>query len=258
MIKYDWLKNTINSVLENYIYPRCLDTSNSISTSQHGTIVQYFYPFSQTISSVAIYVKNTIGNYQCTVNVYYNDSVIASKSNFTIGWNTISVNKGDIVSKKKSSIVVYANVDSNNYVVFGATTIDTYLLSSNIDSKRLSFKVIGNTLLYNIYPKAIVSEVDLPIVVGDIIARPRVRYPYLTREIVEEIVTLRYSIYSMYSDEIDLIAKMIERCMYKESSNISGVYLISPSAVGDITRVRENILSRQISFNIRMFIRNSD
>jgi len=262
MLKYDWIKDTVNTVLKDYIYPRNLHYESSISTSQYSTIEQVFYPFSSTISDCLIYVKDTVGNYACTINILYGDKTLATQSTFNIGWNTISVNKGDLVTKKECKIQIVASKDTVNYVVFGASTIDKYYWSATLDnnssSLRLAFSIGINEIIYDVFPKVGITLDKYPIVVSDLSSRPRVNFPYISSKVLEEVVTLTYSIYSQYTDEIDLLGKLIERCMFKENRNISGIYVISPGPIGAISRMREDLLMRQISFNIRMYIRDTE
>mgnify|MGYP000076504128 CR=1 FL=1 len=261
MIEYENIKDTLITVVSDYFYPRQLQYDNSISTLEYNTITQSFYPFSTTISSVTVYVKDKVGS-PGNVTVQILDRNYNVKSSLSTelneGWNTISVTVNNLISKHIHYLRIIHSGDSSNYYVLGASTInkfeDTLYADSSTLNVKLSFSAGTGEKIRKVYsPKEFVLE-DYPIVTCDITARPRVVQRYLDPKAIEQQIIVTFTIYSRYPDEIDIIARRIERGLFKERINISRS-IISPAGIGPITRMRENIFSRAISFNLRMFTR---
>ena len=102
------LKNTFMNSIRTYVYPQQLKSSSSISLYSKGTIDQPFYPFSSSISNCVLYIEDIVGSPgSVTIEVLTRGSTLTSKSSsLSTGWNTISLSKGDIVSKNLHTLRV--------------------------------------------------------------------------------------------------------------------------------------------------------
>jgi len=264
MLDYTWLKDTLISIARDYIYPYSTLTDSSVSTSIYSTIQQEFYPFSTTISDIEIYVKEVNGSPdKATISILRNSSVVSKNTvSLDIGWNTISVNKDNIVTKKKHILQITVSSNTVNYYVLGASTNSPFywnlIVDNNTLNSKLSFKIDTNDFIFKTYPGRELKLSEYPVIVCDLTARPRINQPYLDTKVLEEILTVTFTIYSRYPDEIDTLAKLLERGMFKKRRDISDIYIVSPGPLSPIVRYRENVLSRAISFNIRMFVKDTE
>jgi len=262
MIDYEWIKDTLSSIVKNYMYPRQLQHETSILTSECSVLRQAFYPFSSTISNVRVYVEDVVGSPGNATfrlldkNLNVKDT--ATKT-LTAGWNTVSISKENLVSKQIYYFEIRHDGDSSNYYALGASTNPVYDNTLYTDTSTLSvnlaFDVDIGEKVYKVFPGRELGIEDYPVVVCDLSARPRVYQRYMDPKTLEEIITVSFNIYSRYPSEIDKIARLVERGIFRERRNISDVFLVSPGALGPITRMRENIFSRAITFNLRMFVR---
>ena len=262
MIDYEWLKDTLTSIVRNYVYPRQLNYESSLTTSDYPTLRQAFYPFSSSISNVKVYVKSVVGSPgNATVRLLDKDLNVKATAAKTLstGWNTVSISKSNLVSKQLYYIEIKHGGNSINHYVLGASTVKVYsntlYTPSSTLNVNLAFEVDIGDKVYKVFPGRELGIEDYPVVVCDLSSRPRVYQRYMDPKTVEEVVTASFNIYSRYPSEIDKIARLVERGIFRERRNISDVFLVSPGALGPITRMRENIFSRAITFNLRMFIK---
>jgi len=264
MLDYTWLKDTLVSIAKDYIYPYSTLTDSSISTSEYSTIQQEFYPFSTTISDIEVYVKEVNGSPdKVTMSVLRDSSVISENIvSLNVGWNTISINKDNIVTKKKHTLQITVSSNTVDYYVFGTSTNSPFywnlIADNNTLNSKLSFKIDIDDFIFKTYPGRELKLREYPVIVCDLTARPRINQPYLDVKVLEEILTVTFTIYSRYPDEIDILAKLLERGMFKKRRGITDIYIISPGPLSPIVRYRENVLSRAISFNIRMFVKDTE
>ena len=252
------LKNTVVTILSNYISPRQLGFEDSIATTI--TLYEMFYPFSTTISTAKFYVAGSIGTPTgITIDITAGNTT-SVLSSFTItpvvGWNTLTVNK-NVISRKAYYLKFYPN-DTSNYYNIGASTVSTpykFYKEDSLQTNNLSFEITIPTFIYKAYTPTTISTDKYPVMSVDIEGRANIEHPYIKPDIARHKVSVRIGIYSKYNDELDRLAYYVEKAMYKKKINyVDDTYLISAGNISSVSQFRDNILQKSKSFIFDMFI----
>ena len=250
------LKNTFMNSIRTYVYPQQLKSSSSISLYSKGTIDQPFYPFSSSISNCILYIEDIVGSPgSVTIEVLTRGSTLTSKSSsLSTGWNTISLSKGDIVSKNLHTLRVYGGVDSSNDYIFGSSSLSTYFYGSIDSSNVLTFKIGVEDFLYKVYPSTSINLDSYPIVVVDLRRTGRVRDKYISGDMLIEELDLRVEVYSRYTDEIDKICTGVERGLIRDRKTFEDIHYVTPGYLGDLSFLSPEIFFRDVNFKVLAFI----
>ena len=253
----DSLKNTFLNSIRTYVYPQQTSHTGSISLYSEGTIDQEFYPFSTSIDSCLIYIKsvnNSPGS--STIEILSKGSTISSKTvSLEEGWNTLSINKGDIVSRNKHTLRIYGGVDSSNDYYLGVGSKDTYFYGTIDSDNVLAFSIGVGDFVRKIYPMTEVLNINsLPMIVLDLISRGVVEDKYLTGDVLIEDFQVGIEVYSRYPDEVDRLCYGIERGLVKDRKAFPNIEYITPLDFSGLSFVSPEIFRRDLSFNVRVFI----
>jgi len=250
------LKSTFMNTIRTYVYPQQLDHSGSLSLYSEGTIVQTLYIFSSTVDNMLIHCSGTLGSPSAaTVKLYSGSKLLKSASTILQpGWNTIAVNKGDIVSRRKGSIVIFGGVSSgNDYYLSASTTTSTYYYG-NAGTVDLAFSLGVRDFVYRVFPAEQIEQNSLPVVVLDIIGRPRVIDKYLSGKHIWMYVRFRAEVYSLYTDETDLIVSGIDHCLFRDRVNFSGLQKITPGPLTPLSFVRPEVFNRNVQWTVQKLV----
>ena len=251
------LKNTFLNSIRTYVYPEQTSYTGSLSLYLEGTIDQEFYPFSTSIDTCLIYLSGTLGSPgPSTIEILSRGSTISSKTvSLEEGWNTLSIKKGDIVSRCKHTIRIYGGVDDSNDYYLGIGSNDTYFYGTIDSNKILAFSIGVRDFVRKIYPMTEELNINsLPMVVIDLISRGIVSDKYLTGDVLIEDFQVGIEVYSRYTDEVDRLCYGIERGLVKDRKTFPNIEYITPLNFSGLSFVSPEIFRRDLSFNIRAFI----
>ena len=246
--------------IRKHVYPQNTLATGTLAYTG-GTLTQSFIPFSSSISSVAISVDSIVGTPSAIqVELLDSDLTQLDSVNYTpttVGWNTLSLSAGDLVTKHTHYLrFTSSGVDSENYVVFDTGTLylaGTLSYNSTMQSSQLCFSISVDQFILETFPYLETKLEDYPLVVLDVSGRPRVLPRWFTPQIWEEDVRFTLYIYSLYTDEIDMLASYIDKAIMQEAKSISNLYYIIHGPVGNISRFRDNVLVRNLSYYARLY-----
>jgi len=253
----DSLKNTFLNSIRTYVYPQQTSHTGSISLYSKGTIDQIFYPFSSSISTCLLYLTGKTGSpNSTTIQILSRGRTISTKiKSLSTGWNTISINKGDIVSRCLHTLRIYGGVNSSNDYYLGTGSNDTYFYGTLGSDQILAFSIGVRDFVKKIFPMTEELSIgSLPIVIIDLISRGGVEDKYLTGDVLIEDFQVGIEVYSRYTDEVDRLCYGIERGLVKNRKTFNNIQYITPLDFSGLSFVSPEIFRRDITFNVRVFI----
>jgi hypothetical protein len=265
MIEYDELKSTIINVLNQYLTPRQEYHESSIDTYSYPSLVQSFIPFSTTITSVDIYapvIVNSPTPILFSILDHNNATITSTSSTLGAYWNNVAISTGFLSTKNTHYLKIDSAHTISAYVHLGTSTVnvseDTLTISGIPQDFNLSYRIntgSSSQFVHRTYPRNETSiETSYPLITMDMTGRPRVNQRWLDPRRMEEILTVGFEIYSKYPSEIDILARRLEKGMFRERTHIGGIFLVSPDNSGPISRFRESIFVKQISFSLYMIV----
>ena len=253
------LKTQFMNSIRTYFYPQQTLHTSTISLYGEGTIDQKFYPFSTTIDVCAIYIDSITGTPgSVTLDILSRGSTVKRSSiSPSVGWNTVTIGQGDIISRNIHTLRIYGGVSSGNDCYIGLGTKDSYFYGTLSNDSITAFSIGINDRVHKIYPSATEVNLDsLPMVAVDITSRPRVRERYITGDMVIQNLNVRIEVYGRYTDEIDRICYGIERGLFlnRKSFYDSDIKLLTPSMLGPISFISPEIFFRDVNVNVEAYI----
>jgi len=251
------IKSNLMNSIRTCLYPQQLDYSSSISLfSEGGQIVQSFYPFSSTISTIGIYISNTIGTSGAiTLSVISGSSTLRTSTiSSSIGWNYLDVNTGNLVTAREGSIIISRGdvTEANDYYIGSSSSSKYYFGSAG--TFNVAFTIGIQDFVYKLYPIKRIDADDLPVVVVDIIGRPRIRDKYLSGDFVWYYMTLRAEIYSKYTHELDKLIYGCDRGILNIRKTFPDIYYITPSQISSMGYVKPEVFYRDISWTFAQLV----
>lgn len=250
------IKNNLMNSIRTYLYPQQLDHSNSISLLDNsGTLIQSFYPFSSTITTIGVYIISKTGSPSgLTLDIKSGSSTIKTGTiPSTIGWNYLEVDTGDIITIRQSSLVVKGSVSSGNDYQIGASSIESYYFGS-CGTINLAFTIGVQDYIYKVFPIEKIESDQLPVVVIDIFGRPRIDDKYLTGDFIWYSVNLRAEVYSKYTHELDKLIYGCDRGILKIRKNFPNIYYITPGQLSEISYIKPEVFSRNITWTFKLLV----
>jgi len=249
--------DTVNS-LRTYLYPRQTSVSSSISLYTEGTINQAFYPFSTSFSTGLIYLSQSVGSPgPTTINIRSRNLVISSSTiSLVPGWNTLSIGRGDIVSRNLHTISIHGGVDASNDYKLGTGSSKSYFYGTLSNNEILAFSLRVRDFVFKEYPMSSTMKMSsLPLVALDITSRPSVRDKYISGDMLIENIEVNIEVYSRYTDEVDRIIYGIERGLVLNRKSFgTDIFKVSPSIIRPLSFISPEIFFREVSFYYTTYI----
>jgi hypothetical protein len=249
--------NTMNS-LRTYLYPRQTSVSSSISLYTEGTINQAFYPFSTSFSTGLVYLSSKVGTPgPVTIDILSKSNTITSSTvSLSTGWNTLSLNQGDIVSRNIHTLSVHGGVDASNDYKLGTGSSISYFYGTLSTGGILAFSIGVNDFVFKEYPMSSTMKMNsLPLIAIDITSRPSVRDKYISGDMMIEDIEVNMEVYSRYTDEVDRLCYGIERGLVLNRKNFgTDIFKVSPVILRPLSFISPEIFFREVSFYYRIFI----
>jgi len=250
-LNIDDIKNTFVNSIRTYLYPQQTIVDSSISVLSEGTIVQTFYPFSSTISTLSIYIAEIEGSPgPLTVSIISGSSTFSSTIS-SLGWNTVPMTMS-VTSNKLSTIKLYGGVSSGNDYWIGKSNEDSYFYGSG--TFNIAFSIGVQDFIYKIFPSKEIGLYNYPVVALDLVGRPRVEDRYLSGEFVWYYLMLRAEVYSRYPSEVDKVISGIDRGIMRDREQFTSIYYITPGIISEMSFLTPEIYSRNISWTIRKLV----
>ena len=249
-IKIDFM-----NALRSHIYPYQVTHSSSISLLSNGTITQTFYPFASSINTVGLYIDSKLGNPgNITLKVYNGTSLIKSGTlASTIGWNYLSVNSGDIITNRQSSLVTTANVTAGNDWFIGSNTLSSYYFG-NAGTIQTAFTIGVKDFIYPVFPTKQLDNNEFPVISIDISGRPRIRDKYLSGDHVWYYLNMRAEIFSKFTNEVEKLIHGCDRGILNDRLSITNITYITPGQLSELSFVRPDVYYRNINWTLRSLI----
>jgi hypothetical protein len=220
-------------------------------------MLQPFYPFNTTISSGSIYVNSINGNPGTVAIAILSKgaTVFSTAKTLSTGWNTFTVNKGDLMSNNLHTLSVIGTMSStiDNYLI-GTSSVQTYFYGSINSSNVMSFGLSTPDFMYKVYPNTITNLDRYPIVICDIDSRPDIVDKYLSGDYVWENVNLKIECYSRYPSEIDRICKGAERGMLRNRDKFPDVKWVTPGQLDGLSFISNDIFFRSIEWTVKLLV----
>lgn len=250
------IKDQFKDSISNYICPRQLGHNYDINLYSNGTISQPFYSFSQTISGFQVYANSITGTPgPTTVKLYSGANVLKSSTvSLSVGWNSISVGLGDLVSIRECSITVSGGVNVSNNYILGGSSNSTYFYSTA--STILAFSVGVRDMVFKIFPIKELDDDDLPLVAVDVVGRPSYRDKYLSGDYIWEYITVRAEAFSKYTNELDKLIQGMDRGVMKNRRDFTDSRNISPGNISELTYLRGNLFTRSVTWQMMKLVPN--
>ncbi len=280
------IKASIRDTLRAYLYPQCLydseehtlsTTLNVIEVAQSFKPYSKFYrnitPYSNTVP-VTIKLKK-IGTPDDDIVVSLQSSSNNVPSGSTLGAYTISASDvSSTLDTISASIPITSMLGSNTeyWIVVSPlntpSTTDCYVIGKDsVDSHYwigtslyresgdswsnlnvdLYFDVDTPNWIYTSYPRADLSLNSYPRIAVDVIGR-RVNQRWIDRRLSEYWLEILVMVYSRYPSELDDIVSYVDRALFKERVNISGIKRVDSSVISPISSVRNILYARGIRY----------
>lgn len=250
MIESKELVNSLISYVKPFLYHYNTVVDDTLSIN--GTLTQTFIPFSNTIGLYKFYVSSYNDP---ELNVMFSSGTLKLDQTIQVysGWNTININSR-VVSKDTVEVKFVGNVS------FGATSIP-FGVNCVVNGVPSSLSVCQfytlDEFVRTSFSYDTVGRDKLPRVIVDSSDRRVVRFPYLDRNVTEEEFSITFDIYSIYPSEIDNISNQIETSILynrnKIISDYNGIFNISHWDYSSLSRYLNDLLTRSITFNIKLF-----
>jgi len=117
-------------------------------------------------------------------------------------------------------------------------------------SKDIYFEFITPNWIFGNYPHQQLSLWSYPRVAVDVISRPRVIQRYINHKISEYRITSAITVYSRYPDETNKIISDIDKKLFRERINISGIQILNPGDITPIAPYRNKLFVRALRFEL--------
>jgi hypothetical protein len=250
------VKYTFMDAIRDYTYPQQTLAPSSISLNTVGVIVQPLNIFSQSISGYGVYVSEKIGiPGQLTLTLKNGDATVnTSAINATVGWNVIPYANADLISSRASSLVISGSVNAGNDYLIGKDAVDKYFFNGTLNTFAVAFTIGVNNFVYKVYPESEIDAGRLPVIVVDIVGRPKIQDKYLTGDYAWYYVNVQAQIYSKLTQETDKLAYAMDRGIFRDRRNFADSYYVTPGVLSEITPVRPEVYNRNITWTIRQLI----
>lgn len=149
-----------------------------------------------------------------------------------------------------------------SYYTIARDSVDTHYLVGSAYSREdggtwsplnvdLYFNLQVKGWIYSEYPRENLSLHNYPRIAVDILGRPRVSSRWIDRSYSEYVLQVAVVIYSLYQDELDDLASLVDRALFSSRTSLSGIYILDPGDITPIAVVDENKLSRAIRYTVK-------
>jgi len=248
------IKDQFKDSISDYIYPRQLSHDYNISLYSTGTISQSFYSFSQTISGFQIYCNSITGSPgSTTIKLYSGTNILKSSTiSLGVGWNSIAVGLGDLVSIRECSITICGGVDVSNDYILGGSSNSTYFYSTA--STILAFSVGIRDMVFKVFPIKELDDDDVPLVAVDVVGRPNYKDKYLSGDYIWEYITVRAEAFSKYTNELDKLIQGMDRGVIKNRRDFTDSRNIYPGNISELTYLRGNLFTRSVTWQMMKLV----
>jgi hypothetical protein len=249
------MKTSFMNSIRTFVYPQQLSHDQSISLLSTGTINQTFYPFSDSISTVGIYINSKTGSpgsIVCTLKIG-SEQIGQATISSTVGWNTFAVNRGTIVTIRPGTLSLTATTSAGNDYNIGASTIASYYYGS-YGTRQTCFSIGVRDFVERVFPISRMEKDDLPVIVMDVVGRPTVSDKYLNSNYLWYYLDMRAEVYSKYTNELDKIVNGIDRGVNMMRTSFPEVRYITPGAMSEMSYVKPNVYTRSLTWRFQKLI----
>jgi hypothetical protein len=259
VLNIDDIKTSIMNSIKTYFYPMQTISTGSIVLDEVITINQTFIPFSSSIGNLEIYVSNIIGSPSETqINIIHDEdlTVASTLTSLSVGWNTLYLPSYNLVPTYPYTLQITGGINSDNDYILGCSDQHSYFYGTTDIGSILTFKFQTTEKVCKVYSGNMVSIINsLPYVDIDISNRPAVRDPYITGDLIREILRVKIEVNARTPREVDMICYGIERGInLNRKSFIKDAFKITPSDLSQLNFISPEIFYRDIQFDLDMFV----